>query len=359
MEKDYYFITGGAGFVGSNFVINWLANPKNANIVTIDKLTYAGNCDNLKLVMNDPRHTFIQGNICDKELFEKLLTQYKPLGVIHFAAETHVDRSIHSPQAFIDSNVVGTCNLLDTTLHYWKKLDATAQEKFRFIHISTDEVYGSLSVNESPTTESSPYKPNSPYAASKASSDHFARAYHKTYGLPVITTHSSNNFGPYQFPEKLVPLTICNSIHGKPIPLYGDGQHSRNWIYVKDTCEAICAVIEKGTVGEKYNIGDLNEITNIELVSKICQLVDALQPNSPYDPHHELITFVDERPGHDRRYALDTSKIQRETGWIPEGRFDIKLEDTVRWYLENNEWIDRVLSGEYRQWIEKHYKGRV
>jgi len=341
-----YFVTGGAGFIGSNFVLN-LLNAGNAKIINYDKLTYAGNLETLAPVSDNSNHVFVQGDICDRESVRALLDEHQPDCIINFAAESHVDRSIDDPGEFIQTNIVGTYELLQAARGYWKNLQGSSHEQFRFLHVSTDEVYGSLGATGF-FTESTAYAPNSPYAASKAASDHLVRAFHKTYGLPLLTTNCSNNYGPYQFPEKLLPLMIANALSGKPLPVYGDGQQVRDWLYVQDHCEAILTVLQKGIPGEIYNIGGNNEKANLDVVHSICSLLDEMVPDSPHCPHKSLITFVEDRPGHDRRYAIDASKIRDDLGWTPNETFTTGLRKTVSWYLENREWVERVMSGAYR-----------
>ncbi len=338
-------VTGGAGFIGGNFVLETVGRFR---VVNLDALTYAGNPGTLASVSEDPDYAFVEGNIGDRELVGRLLAEHRPTAVVNFAAETHVDRSIDGPAVFVRTNVVETQQLLEAVLDHWRTLEGGEHEAFRFLHVSTDEVYGTLG----PTrffTEESPYRPNSPYSASKAASDHFVRAYHHTYGLPVLTTNCSNNYGPYHFPEKLVPLMILSALRGGPLPVYGDGQQVRDWLYVKDHCRAIERVLQRGVPGEVYNVGGHNERTNLEVVETICTLLDRLVPDSPHAPHASLIAFVEDRPGHDRRYAIDAGKIERELGWAPEETFESGMEKTVRWYLENREWCEDVLSGGYRQ----------
>ena len=337
-------VTGGAGFIGGNFVLDLVGDHR---VVNLDALTYAGNLDTLASVADRPDHVFVRGSIGDRSLVEGLLAEHKPRAIVNFAAETHVDRSIDAPRAFVQTNVVETLELLDVALAYWKSLEGAERLRFRFLHVSTDEVYGTLGA-EGFFTEETAYRPNSPYAASKAASDHLVRAYHHTYGLPALTTNCSNNYGPYQFPEKLIPLIIYNALRGEPLPVYGDGRQIRDWLYVKDHCRAVKRVLEAGTVGEVYNIGGKGERTNLEVVETICSLLDALVPDSPYAPHASLISFVEDRPGHDRRYAIDATKIERELGWRPDETFESGMEKTVRWYLENREWCEGVLSGSYR-----------
>ena len=344
---DTILVTGGAGFIGSNFVRQWL-HEEPGRLVNYDKLTYAGNLDSLADVLHDPRHIFIQGDICDGLMVRRLLEEYQPWAIVNFAAESHVDRSIDGPAEFVQTNVVGAFRLLEAARDYWSHLPPSEKDRFRFLHVSTDEVYGSLG----PTgyfTEETPYAPNSPYSASKASADHFARAYHHTYGLPVLVTNCSNNYGPYQFPEKLIPLMILNAVEGKPLPVYGDGLNVRDWLYVEDHCRALRMVLHQARPGSEYNIGGNCEKTNLEIVHTICSIVDRLRPDLPHRPCHQLITFVKDRPGHDRRYAIDATKIRRELGWEPRETFETGLERTVRWYLENTTWVERVTSGKYRR----------
>ncbi|WP_300088150.1 dTDP-glucose 4,6-dehydratase [uncultured Nitrosomonas sp.] len=346
-------VTGAAGFIGANFVLDWLA-VNDEPVISLDKLTYAGNRENLSALQNDPRHTFIQGDIADSALLEQLLSQYQPRAVLNFAAESHVDRSIHGPEDFIQTNIVGTFRLLEAAKAYWNSLQGEAKTAFRFLHVSTDEVYGTLSKTDPAFTETHPYQPNSPYSASKAASVHLVRAYHHTYGLPVLTTNCSNNYGPYQFPEKLIPLVINNALQGKPLPIYGDGQQVRDWLYVADHCSAIRHALAAGTPGEVYNIGGWNEMTNIQIVQTICSLLDELRPN-PEGPCNRLITYVQDRPGHDRRYAIDARKIERELGWKPTETFETGIRKTVQWYLDNPKWVENVTSGAYREWVGKQY----
>ena len=347
-------ITGGAGFIGSNFVLDWLA-AGGEPLVNLDKLTYAGNRQNLASLQGDNRHAFVVGGIEDGGLVGELLRAHGVRAVVNFAAESHVDRSISGPGAFIDTNVVGTFQLLEAVRAYWQGLPADEQQAFRFLHVSTDEVYGSLGPDDAPFTEQHPYRPNSPYAASKASSDHLVRAYGETYGLPVLITNCSNNYGPYHFPEKLIPLVIHHALAGKPLPVYGDGRQVRDWLYVKDHCSALRLVLEAGRVGETYNVGGDNERTNIEVVTTICTTLDRLRPRSDGAAYASQIAFVKDRPGHDRRYAIDAGKLRRELGWVPAESFATGLEKTVRWNLDHPEWIAAVTSGAYRQWVEKHY----
>ncbi len=347
-------VTGCAGFIGSNFVHTWLAQHDEP-VVNLDKLTYAGNLDNLSSLAKDPRHIFVQGDIGDRALVDKLLAEHQPRAILNFAAESHVDRSIHGPGDFIQTNVVGTFNLLESVRAYWSGLPAAQQAAFRFLHVSTDEVYGTLSPQDPPFAETNPFEPNSPYAASKASSDHLVRAWYHTYGLPVLTTNCSNNYGPFHFPEKLIPLVILNALAGKPLPIYGDGQQVRDWLFVTDHCHAIARVLEAGTVGETYNIGGWNEKANIDVVKTICAHLDQLRPRADGKPYAEQITFVKDRPGHDRRYAIDARKIERELGWKPQETFETGIQKTVQWYLDHPEWVQGVTSGEYRKWIGKQY----
>ena len=347
-------VTGGAGFIGANFVLDWLARNDEA-VVNLDKLTYAGNRENLAAVMDDPRHMFVQGDIGDGDLVSRLLAQHRPRAIIHFAAESHVDRSIHGAEAFIQTNVVGTFRLLEAARTYWAGLDAAEQAAFRFLHVSTDEVYGSLAPDEPAFAETRRYEPNSPYSASKAASDHLVRAWHHTYGLPVLTTNCSNNYGPFHFPEKLIPLMIVNALAGKPLPVYGDGLQVRVWLYVSDHCSAIRRVLEAGVPGEVYNVGGWNERPNIDIVHTICALLDELQPRPDGRSYREQITHVKDRPGHDRRYAIDARKIERELGWRPAETFETGIRKTVRWYLDHPEWVARVQSGAYREWVRTQY----
>jgi dTDP-glucose 4,6-dehydratase len=344
-EKQTVLVTGGAGFIGGNFVLGAVGRSK---VVNLDALTYAGNPETLASVADDPDHVFVRGNIGDRELVDSLLAEHRPGAVANFAAETHVDRSIDGPAVFVRTNVVETQGLLEAVLAHWGGLEGGERDAFRFLHVSTDEVYGTLG----PTgffTEESPYRPNSPYSASKAASDHLVRAYHHTYGLPVLTTNCSNNYGPYHFPEKLVPLMILTALRGGPLPVYGDGQQVRDWLFVKDHCRAIERVLERGVPGEVYNVGGHNERTNLQVVETICALLDELVPDSPHAPHASLVTFVEDRPGHDRRYAIDAGKIERELGWTPEETFESGMKKTVRWYLENRDWCESVVSRGYRQ----------
>ena len=348
-------VTGGAGFIGGNFVLDWLKTPGNEGVVNLDKLTYAGNLATLEPLKNDPRHIFVHGDIGDQELVAKLLKEYKPRAIVNFAAESHVDRSIHGPAEFVKTNIVGTFNLLECAREYWNTLEGKDKEGFRFHHVSTDEVYGSLSLADPAFTETNPYEPNSPYSASKAASDHLVRAWFHTYGFPVVTTNCSNNYGPYHFPEKLIPLVILNALNSKPLPIYGDGQQIRDWLYVRDHCAAIREVLAKGKLGETYNIGGWNEKANIDVVKMICLILDELKPRADRKSYAEQITFVKDRPGHDRRYAIDASKVERELGWRPAETFDTGIRKTVQWYLDNPVWIEGVVSGSYRDWVQKQY----
>ena len=347
-------VTGCAGFIGSNFVHNWLAS-QDEPILNLDKLTYAGNLANLSALAQDQRHIFVQGDIGDKELVSKLLAEHQPRAVLNFAAESHVDRSILGPGEFIQTNVVGTFNLLEAVRAYWSELDEVKKQSFRFLHVSTDEVYGTLAPQDPPFSETNPFEPNSPYAASKASSDHLVRAWHHTYGLPVLTTNCSNNYGPFHFPEKLIPLVILNALDSKPLPIYGDGQQVRDWLYVQDHCRAIARVLEAGRPGKTYNIGGANEKANIDVVKTICARLDTLRPRADGKGYAEQITYVKDRPGHDRRYAIDARKIARELNWTPQETFESGIGKTVQWYLDNTEWVQGVKSGEYRKWLGKQY----
>ena len=347
-------VTGGAGFIGSNFVLDWFTQSDEA-VVNLDKLTYAGNRQNLTTLDGDARHVFVRGDIGDAPLLRQLFDTHQFRAVVNFAAESHVDRSIHGPSEFIQTNIVGTFALLEAARAYFGGLGVEAKPAFRFLHVSTDEVYGSLQHGEPPFTEEHRYEPSSPYSASKAASDHLVRAYHQTYGLPVLTTNCSNNYGPYHFPEKLIPLCILNALGGKPLPVYGDGQQIRDWLYVTDHCSAIRRVLAAGRIGETYNIGGWNEMANLSVVNLLCELLDRLKPRADGLSYRQQITFVTDRPGHDRRYAIDAGKLARELGWKPAETFDSGLEKTVRWYLEHQDWVAGVTSGVYRQWIEKHY----
>ena len=347
-------VTGAAGFIGSNFVLDWLEQC-NEPVVNLDLLTYAGNLENLKELEGDPRHQFVRGSIGDRSLVANLLADTKPRAVINFAAESHVDRSIHGPGEFIQTNIVGTFNLLESVRGYWNDLPEDQKAAFRFLHVSTDEVYGSLTKEDPPFSETNQYEPNSPYSASKAASDHLVRAWHHTYGLPVVTTNCSNNYGPYHFPEKLIPLCILNALHGKPLPIYGDGQQIRDWLYVKDHCSAIRRVLEAGKLGETYNVGGWNEKANLDVVHTLCAILDELKPRADGQSYKTQITFVQDRPGHDRRYAIDARKLEKELGWKPQETFETGIHKTVQWYLDNQVWVNNVASGEYRNWLEKQY----
>ncbi|QXL83565.1 dTDP-glucose 4,6-dehydratase [Comamonas sp. NLF-1-9] len=348
-------VTGGAGFIGANFVLDWLAQPASEGVVNLDKLTYAGNRHNLAAVAGDARHVFVQGDIADRALLDRLLGEHQPRAIVHFAAESHVDRSIHGPEDFIQTNVVGTFRLLEAARQYWSALPAIKKEAFRFLHVSTDEVYGTLSPTDPAFSETTNVAPNSPYSASKAASDHLVRAWHHTYGLPVLTTNCSNNYGPLQFPEKLIPLVILNALAGKPLPIYGDGLQVRDWLYVSDHCAAIRRVLQAGRPGEIYNIGGHNEKTNIAIVRSICALLDEQRPRADGGKYESQITHVTDRPGHDRRYAIDAGKIARELGWTPAETFDTGIRKTVQWYLGHPEWVAQVQSGAYREWVARHY----
>jgi dTDP-glucose 4,6-dehydratase len=354
MPADTILVTGGAGFIGSNFVLDWLAT-ESSSIINLDKLTYAGNPANLSLRSGDRRYRFLQGDICDRELLAELLIRYRPRAIVHFAAESHVDRSIRGPDDFIRTNVNGTFSLLEEARAYWSGLDQEEQTGFRFLHISTDEVYGSLGADDPAFTENTRYAPNSPYSASKAAADHLVRAYFHTYRLPVLTTNCSNNYGPFQFPEKLIPLTILHATSGRPLPVYGDGQNVRDWLFVSDHCAAIRLVLAQGSVGETYNIGGKNQLKNLEVVETICSVLDELRPTDPVVPHKQLIKFVADRPGHDRRYAMNCSKIETELAWQPRETFQSGIRKTISWYLENDAWIQAVTNGSYRQWMETQY----
>jgi dTDP-glucose 4,6-dehydratase len=348
-------VTGGAGFIGGNFVLNWLQDPKAEGIINLDKLTYAGNLATLDSLRSDPRHIFVHGDIGDKELVAHLLKEHEPRAIVNFAAETHVDRSIHGPAEFVQTNIIGTFNLLECARSYWNALEESKKAVFRFHHVSTDEVYGSLAKSDPAFTETNPYEPNSPYSASKAASDHLVRAWFHTYGFPVVTTNCSNNYGPYHFPEKLIPLVILNALNGKALPIYGDGQQIRDWLYVGDHCSAIREVLARGKLGETYNIGGWNEKANIDVVKAICRILDELKPRNDGKSYAEQIAFVKDRPGHDRRYAIDASKLKRELGWYPAETFDTGIKKTVQWYLDNPVWIEGVVSGSYREWLQKQY----
>ena len=347
-------VTGGAGFIGANFVLDWLAGGGEP-VVNLDKLTYAGNLETLASLHGDPRHVFVQADIADSERVRDLLVQHRPRAVVNFAAESHVDRSIHGPVDFIQTNIVGTFRLLETVRAYWGDVSGQDKASFRFLHVSTDEVYGSLAASDPAFTETHRYEPNSPYSASKAASDHLVRAYHHTYGLPVLTTNCSNNYGPYHFPEKLIPLMIVNALAGKPLPVYGDGMQVRDWLYVKDHCSAIRRVLDAGRVGEVYNVGGWNEMPNIEIVQKVCALLDAMRPRPDGRSYRDQISYVADRPGHDRRYAIDARKLENELGWRPAETFETGIRKTVRWYLDNPQWVAHVQSGAYRDWVKIQY----
>ena len=349
-------VTGGAGFIGGNFVLDWLATSDEP-VINLDALTYAGNLETLTSLAGDDRHVFRQGDICDRALVDELLNTYRPRAIVHFAAESHVDRSIHGPGEFVRTNVEGTFTLLEAARAYWGTLEGDEKAAFRFHHVSTDEVYGSLGPDDAPFTETHPYEPNSPYSASKAASDHLVRAWYHTYGMPVVTTNCSNNYGPYHFPEKLIPLMIVNALAGKPLPVYGDGKNVRDWLYVKDHCAAIRVVLQKGRLGETYNIGGWNEKPNIDIVHIVCALLDELRPDAA-GSYSRLITYVKDRPGHDRRYAIDARKIERELGWRPAETFETGIRKTVEWYLANPEWVANVQSGSYRDWVAANYGDR-
>jgi dTDP-glucose 4,6-dehydratase len=349
-------VTGGAGFIGANFVLDWLAQHDEA-IINLDKLTYAGNLENLVSLHRDVRHLFVQGDIGDASLVSHLLAEHRPRAVVNFAAESHVDRSIHGPGDFIQTNIVGTFHLLESVRAYWGTLAAGDQAAFRFLHVSTDEVYGSLGPGDATFTENHRYEPNSPYSASKAASDHLVRAYHHTYGLPVLTTNCSNNYGPFHFPEKLIPLMIVNALAGKPLPVYGDGLQVRDWLYVKDHCSAIRRVLEAGRLGEVYNVGGWNEMPNIEIVNTVCSLLDELRPRADGQLYAKQISYVKDRPGHDRRYAIDARKLETELGWKPAETFESGIRKTVQWYLDNPDWVAHVQSGAYREWVGQQYSG--
>ena len=348
-------VTGGAGFIGANFVLDWLS-ASDEPVVNLDKLTYAGNLHNLASVQNDARYQFVQGDIGDSELLQRLLAEHQPRAIINFAAESHVDRSIHGPEDFIQTNVVGTFRLLEAVRHYWQALSAIEKEAFRFLHVSTDEVYGTLAPDAPAFTETHTTEPNSPYSASKAASDHLVRAWHHTYGLPVLTTNCSNNYGPLHFPEKLIPLMIVNALAGKNLPIYGDGMQVRDWLYVSDHCSAIRRVLEAGRLGETYNVGGWNEMPNIDIVNTVCALLDELRPRADGQSYAQQISYVTDRPGHDRRYAIDARKIESELGWRPAETFDTGIRKTVQWYLDNAEWVATVQTGAYRDWVQTQYQ---
>jgi dTDP-glucose 4,6-dehydratase len=357
MTQTSIIVTGGAGFIGANFILQWIA-AESATVVNLDKLTYAGNPASLRAVESNSGYAFVRGDIGDFDAVRALLAHRKPVAVVNFAAESHVDRSIHGPGEFVRTNLVGTFQLLEAVRGYWSALPDEDRRRFRFLHVSTDEVYGSLQAGDAPFTERTPYAPNSPYAASKAGSDHLVRAYHHTYGLPTITTNCSNNYGPYQFPEKLIPLVILNAMGGKPLPVYGDGLNVRDWLYVGDHCTAIRLALGKGRPGEMYNIGGNSERTNIDVVRSICRILDELRPAANGKPHESLISFVSDRPGHDRRYAIDASKSRAELGWKPVETFESGIRKTVRWYLDSPDWVQGVVSGDYRKWVEMNYSRR-
>ena len=357
MMQTNIIVTGGAGFIGANFLEQWIAT-ESRTVVNLDKLTYAGNLASLRSIESNPGYVFVREDIGDFDAVSALLAERKPVAVVNFAAESHVDRSIHGPAEFVQTNLVGTFQLLEAVRGYWSALADDAKRRFRFLHVSTDEVYGSLEAGDAPFTERTPYAPNSPYSASKAGSDHLVRAYHYTYGLPTITTNCSNNYGPYQFPEKLIPLVILNALGGKPLPVYGDGLNVRDWLYVGDHCTAIRLALAKGRPGETYNIGGNNERTNIDVVRTICRILDELRPSANAKPHESLIKFVADRPGHDRRYAIDASKSSVELGWKPAETFESGIRKTVRWYLDNPDWVQGVVSGGYRKWMERNYADR-
>jgi dTDP-glucose 4,6-dehydratase len=348
-------VSGGAGFIGANFVLSWLGAHPDESVVNLDKLTYAGNLQNLQALDGNPHHLFVHGDIGDKQLVSRLLAEHRPRAVLNFAAESHVDRSIDGPEDFIQTNVIGTFHMLEAVRGYWNALPDANKQAFRFLHVSTDEVYGSLDSNEPAFKETNRYEPNSPYSASKAASDHLVRAWHHTYGLPVLTTNCSNNYGPYHFPEKLIPLVIHHALAGKPLPIYGDGQQIRDWLYVGDHCSAIRRVLEAGRIGETYNIGGWNEKANLDVVKTLCAILDELKPRTDGKSYAEQITFVKDRAGHDRRYAIDAGKIERELGWRPEETFESGIRKTVRWYLDHQDWVQNVTSGAYRDWIKRQY----
>ena len=352
--EDLILVTGGAGFIGSNFVLQWIAE-ETSRVLNLDKLTYAGNLNNLRSVERNRRYQIHQGDIVDRELVRTVLANQRPRAIVHFAAESHVDRSIHGPDDFIRTNINGTFSLLEEARSYWCALTEADRGAFRFLHVSTDEVYGSLGPDDPAFAETTRYAPNSPYSASKAASDHLVRACHRTYGLPTLTTNCSNNYGPFQFPEKLIPLMILNACQGKPLPIYGDGQNVRDWLYVEDHCHAIRVVLARGRVGETYNVGGKSEKKNLEIVGELCKLLDELRPEDRVVPHARLVSFVTDRPGHDRRYAMDAGKLERELGWRPRESFSSGMRKTVLWYLEHEEWVRDVTSGSYRRWMEQHY----
>jgi dTDP-glucose 4,6-dehydratase len=354
--ENTILVTGGAGFIGSNFILHWMGREQSL-VINLDKLTYAGNVRNLEQIASDRRYRFVHGDILNRELLGELFRQHRPRAIVHFAAESHVDRSIHGPDDFIRTNVNGTFSLLEETRAYWLELPDEARSTFRFLHVSTDEVYGSLGPADQAFSEETAYAPNSPYSASKAAADHLVRAHQHTYGLPTLTTNCSNNYGPYQFPEKLIPLMILNAISGKALPVYGDGQNVRDWLFVEDHCEALRTVLARGKVGETYNIGGCNQKRNLEIVEGICAILDELRSGDPVVPHRKLINFVKDRPGHDRRYAIDARKIKRELGWAPRESFESGIHKTIQWYLDHQDWVNEVTSGSYRQWIATHYAG--
>jgi dTDP-glucose 4,6-dehydratase len=347
-------VTGAAGFIGSNFVLDWFVQS-NEYFISLDLLTYAGNLENLSSLNGNPHHHFIKGNIGDRELVSQLLQKHQVRAVVNFAAESHVDRSISGPGDFIETNIVGTYHLLESVRSYWHDLDENLKKDFRFLHVSTDEVYGSLNKTDPAFSETNRYEPNSPYSASKAASDHLVRAWHHTYGLPVVTTNCSNNYGPYHFPEKLIPLCILNALNGKPLPIYGDGQQVRDWLYVKDHCSAIRRVLDKGQLGETYNVGGWNEKANLDVVKTLCGILDELKPKADGTKYESQITYVKDRPGHDRRYAIDATKLERELGWKPQETFETGIRKTVEWYLSNQDWVNHVVSGDYKNWVQKQY----
>ena len=351
-------VTGGAGFIGSNFVLDWL-DGIDEPVLNLDKLTYAGNLQNLSALKHDSRHVFVRGDIGDSELMKRLLSEHKPRAIVNFAAESQVDRSIHGPEDYIQTNIMGTFRLLETVRAYWGSLPVEFKQNFRFLHVSTDEVYGSLAKTDPAFTEHHRYEPNSPYSASKAASDHLVRAYHHTYGLPVLTTNCSNNYGPYHFPEKLIPLMIVNALAGKPLPVYGDGTQVRDWLYVKDHCSAIRRALDAGRVGEVYNVGGWNEKPNIDIVNTICALLDEMRPRADGKPYASQITYVTDRPGHDRRYAIDARKIEQELSWKPAETFETGIRKTVQWYLTHQNWVAQVQSGGYRDWVQTNYSKRA
>ena len=347
-------VTGAAGFIGSNFVLDW-SDQSTEDVVSLDLLTYAGNLENLSSLNAHPHHHFVKGNIGDRDLVSQLLKKYQVRAVVNFAAESHVDRSIHGPGDFIETNIVGTYHLLESVRSYWNDLDENLKKDFRFLHVSTDEVYGSLNKTDPAFSETNPYEPNSPYSASKAASDHLVRAWHHTYGLPVLTTNCSNNYGPYHFPEKLIPLCILNALNGKPLPIYGDGEQIRDWLYVKDHCSAIRRVLDKGRLGETYNVGGWNEKANLDVVKTLCGILDELKPKSDGTKYESQITYVKDLPGHDIRYAIDATKLERELEWRPEETFETGIRKTLEWYLANETWVNHVVSGEYKNWVQKQY----